>query len=111
MSNNPYTDETIKWLKATGWAPKSVETGSRFNRFDLLGFIDILAIKDGKMMGVQSTSWDQHNPHLKKIFGPRVKKNAIFWLSGGATALLISWKFVNNEWVHREQYLTLGDLT
>lgn len=111
MSKNPYTVETEKWLTANGFAHKHVEVGGFRKRFDVLGCIDKLAIKDGEMYGVQSTSWGEHTAHIKKIMKPKIKSNLIFWLSGGCHYLLISWKFVNSEWVHREQYLTLGDLT
>lgn len=55
---------------------------------DLFGGIDILAIRDGEILGVQATTHNNRSNHLSKLLSePRLLK----WLRAGAGLELWSW--------------------
>lgn len=62
-------------------------------RVDLFNIIDILAIKPGEILGVQSTSWAARQKHLVKLKSVEAE-NTKAWLESGAKLQLITWKKV-----------------
>lgn len=62
-------------------------------RQDCFGIIDLLAIKPGIILGVQSTSWHARKKHLEKLRNVEVK-NTRAWLEAGGRLQLITWKKV-----------------
>jgi carbonic anhydrase len=63
------TQRSLKHLRKLGYLAEVVEkTIPRvFIRKDLYGFIDILAIRDGEILGVQATSGDNVSKRVDKI--------------------------------------------
>jgi hypothetical protein len=64
------TARTLAKLREEGWTAQVVEKWNQFamKRIDLLGFIDIIAIKlDHPVLGVQATTGDHVADHIRKI--------------------------------------------
>jgi carbonic anhydrase len=63
------TQRTLKHLRAQGYVAQVVEKWLPVvkRRQDLFGFIDVLAIREGEVLGVQSTSGDNVSSRVKKI--------------------------------------------
>lgn len=63
------TARTLKKLRAEGWTAAVVERRNpgSFNTHDLFGFIDVLAIRGGETLAVQTTSASNVSSRLKKI--------------------------------------------
>lgn len=95
MKRIPYTQKTLKLLKDQGWECGIVERwipGANIRR-DLFNIIDIIACLDDRLVGVQSTSWGQRGPHLRKIHSEHGAATEM-WLKTGAELWLVSWKKV-----------------
>ena len=89
----PYTQKTLGLLKEMGFECGIVERwipGANIRR-DLFNIIDIVAMLDDLLIGVQSTSWQQRQPHLDKIYCEH-QKHAKAWCNTGNELWLISWK-------------------
>ena len=72
MENNLATSPTqlsLKKLKEDGYLVAITEHWNPFARIrqDLFGFIDLLAIKDGQVLAIQTTSKSNMNARVKKI--------------------------------------------
>lgn len=63
------TQRTLKHLRAAGYLAEVVEKWIPVvkQRKDLYGFIDVLAIRDGEVVGVQSTSSSNVAARVTKI--------------------------------------------
>lgn len=63
------TQRSLKQLRAEGWTAAVVEGWNPHAkvRQDLFGFIDILAIRDGETLAVQTTSGSHVSERVKKI--------------------------------------------
>lgn len=88
-----YTELTLRHLRSRGWRCQVVE---RFQfhsqrRVDLFGIIDIIAIRDGRIAGVQSTGWAGRRPHLLKLTETN-QSDLKECLDSGMEVYLISWK-------------------
>lgn len=86
----PYTQMTLKWLKKNGYECGIVEKWNQFSRrrIDLFNIIDIVAMKEGELVGVQSTSQGGKSSHYTTIIEePRSR----LWLSTGSKLLLLTW--------------------
>ena len=88
-----YTELTLKYLRDRGWKCQVVERYQWHakRRIDLFGIIDILAIQDGRIAGVQSTSQNGRRDHIVKILETECE-NLKDWLDSGAEFYLICWK-------------------
>ena len=90
MAKVPTTQLTLKNLRERGYTAEVVE---RFNSFtkhrkDFLNIIDIIAIKPGEILGVQTTTYKAASEHRKKIrLEPLLKE----WLSAGGKFELQQW--------------------
>lgn len=63
------TQRTLKHLRDAGYLAEVVERwipGANIRR-DLFGFVDVLAIRDGEVLGVQATSRDNVASRVSKI--------------------------------------------
>lgn len=63
------TARSLEWLRDNGWHAEVVERwipGANVRK-DLLGFIDVLAFKDGQVLAVQTTSTDNVSARVRKI--------------------------------------------
>lgn len=63
------TARTLAKLRKEGWFPWVVEKWipQARKRSDLFGFIDVLALRDGEVLAVQSTSGSNVSSRVKKI--------------------------------------------
>jgi hypothetical protein len=93
MSKKSPTSRTIEALKASGWTVEKVEYWLSFGgrggvRKDLLGGIDILAVRPGETLGVQATSKSNVSARVKKIAAePRLK----VWVEAGNALEVWGW--------------------
>jgi hypothetical protein len=105
----PYTQLTLKWLRREGFMCEVVERWVTFGpnpkaggppgiRRDLFNIIDIIAIKPGCILGVQSTSCGARDAHIHKI---QIEKaaNLTAWLESGAGLWLVSWEKPEHRWL------------
>lgn len=63
------TSRSLAYLRKNGYTAAVVERYNSFRKFktDLFGFIDIVAIRDGETVGVQSTSGPNVSSRIAKI--------------------------------------------
>lgn len=68
MANSP-TQRTLAALRAQGYTAEVVERFNHFARIrqDLFGFIDILAIRENEVLGVQACAGSSASARVKKI--------------------------------------------
>jgi len=85
------TELTIKFLKQRNLPYSKCEYWNPFSktRHDLFGFIDIVAIKDGKILGIQATSWGNMKARASKIIE---SPNSIPWLASGGDIQVWGWE-------------------
>lgn len=90
MATSP-TTRTLKALREKGYTCEVTERWCQFSkrRKDLFGFIDILAIKDGRIVGVQATSGDNTSSRVAKI---KTEPKAQAFLNAGGKILVIGWR-------------------
>lgn len=67
-------------------------------RKDLFGWIDLLAIRDGETLAVQTTSWSNMSSRVNKI----AESDTIDAVrKAGWTIWVIGWKKDKHRWVHK----------
>ena len=104
----PTTKKSLEKLRKEGYLCAIVENWNAFAhiRQDLFGFIDILAIKEREILGVQTTSKTNKQSHINKILQ---HKNFMPVKKSGIKIILHSWgKGKNGKriiWVCDEQEL------
>lgn len=113
MASTSPTVRSLKLLRENGYTAQVVE---RFNpyariRIDLFGFIDICAIKDGEIVGVQTTSASHLSARYKKILEI---PEAVIWLKANGRILLHGWgkkgaRGKRKLWQTKEVWMTLDD--
>lgn len=87
------TQRTLTMLREAGYTAWVTEHWNHFAKIrqDLFGFIDILAIRSGEILGVQATSapnvWARVRKILDSIYSP-------LWLSAGGKIKVVGWKQV-----------------
>ncbi len=87
------TSRTLEYIRSQGWEAEIVE---RFNRFagpfgqrkDLFNVIDIIALTDQGIMGIQSCG-QAFSEHDKKILNEPM---ALKWLEKGGKLQLVAWR-------------------
>lgn len=109
------TQRSLAHLKASGYCAQVVE---RFNpyakvRVDLFGFIDIVAIRDGEILGVQTTSRGNMSARVQKIL---LIPEAKIWLKAGGLIVVHGWALggavgKRKLWTLKEKNITLQDFT
>jgi hypothetical protein len=106
------TQRTLELLRSEGWLCTKIEYWNPWAkmRVDGFGWIDILAIQDGCIMGVQTTTSTNLAARLKKA-----KALAAFrhWLQAGGKAQFHGWKQSGNGrrlWQPRIVNVALEDL-
>lgn len=89
MADSP-TKRSLKKLREEGYLCQVVEHWNPFARVrqDLFGFIDIVAIKDGVTLGVQTTTRANINARVVKIR----------WLTAYPIVKASGWKVVCHGW-------------
>lgn len=89
MASSPAT-RTLKYFRDLGYSAQVVERWNPYARVrvDLFGFIDVVAIKDGEIIGVQTTSKGNITTRIKKILDiPEAK----VWLRSGGKIIVQGW--------------------
>lgn len=71
------------------WVPRPDLPGGG-KKLDLFGSFDLIAIKPGEIIAVQSTGTD-HSGHRRKLLGDR-RDEVRAWLQAGGRVQLISWR-------------------
>jgi len=89
------TSRTLEYIRSQGWEADKVEqfnpyAGKFGKRKDLFGIIDIIALTDKGIMGIQSCG-QSFAEHDKKICEEPL---ALKWLEKGGSLLLIGWRKV-----------------
>ena len=82
---------SVELLKQRGYIVQKVEYWNPFarRRIDLFGCIDIVAIKHGEILGVQTTSWANVSSRLNKI---HESKEMLMWVKAGGQIEVHGWK-------------------
>ena len=107
------TSRTLKHLRERGYEAQVVERWCSFSRrrIDLFNIVDIVAVKPGEIVGVQSTAHNLSNRLQKSIAEPKLRA----WLESGARFLIVDWrkrkKGKSVRWEPVEREVTLDDLT
>jgi len=89
------TQRTLAHYRDDGYLCEVVErwvrTAKGGNRKDLFGFIDLVAIADGVIVGIQATSTANVSARVKKIKTEK-RAEAIQWLEAGGKIHVVGWK-------------------
>jgi hypothetical protein len=102
MAKTPANQLSLKLMRARGYYAETVE---KYNPFikrsnDFAGFIDILCLGDGEIIGVQTTSRSHISTRLKKI---REHENLPIVLDSGMRVIVQGWaKNKSNRWEVKE---------
>lgn len=92
--------DSFTWVQVVEyWQHKAMK------RKDLFGVIDIVAIGEDKIIGVQCTTLDNHNARREKILRNRAMKD---WLKV-ASLWIISWGKRNGRWRPKIEMLSIKD--
>lgn len=91
------TQNSLDKLRKEGYTAEVVERWVPFanKRKDLFGFIDILAIKDEEVLGVQCTSYGNVSARVKKI--TEAETTGIV-RKAGIQIEVHGWRKVKNRW-------------
>lgn len=104
----------MKLLRERGFECGIVERFNSFTkqRFDLFGIIDLIAIKEHTIVGVQSCG-SAYSEHMKKMLA---SDKAIDWLEAGGELMLIGWRKIKKVrggkamvWKPREYHFKFDD--
>ena len=89
------TERTLKAFREMGFAVGIVERYINFTRqrIDLFGIIDIIAIRQGEIIGIQSCG-QAFSSHLKKMNESEYTEK---WLASGAGLQLWGWRKVKKK--------------
>lgn len=107
MAKTPANQLSLKLMRARGYYAETVE---KYNPFikrsnDFAGFIDILCLGDGEVIGVQTTSRTNISARIKKI---REHENLLVVLDSGIRVIVHGWaKNKSNRWEVREVEIKL----
>lgn len=92
------TQRSLKLLRAEGWRVAIVEHWNVWAhiRQDLFGCIDLLALKDGSTLAVQTTTSDHYAERVKKVQAADAYQDMI---DAGWTVVVHGWvKRANGRW-------------
>jgi hypothetical protein len=89
-----YTQLTLRKLRDEGCVVDKVEKFNAYagpfgRREDLFGFIDIIALRPGRIVGIQSTGPSGHADHKRKICACPYARD---WIEAGGLIELWSWR-------------------
>ena len=101
MATSP-TQLSLKLMKERGYKCEITERWNPFARIrqDLFGFIDVLCLGDGEIIGVQTTTANNMSARVKKI---REHDNLLPALDSGMRVLVHGWqKNKSNRWEVKE---------
>lgn len=92
------TGRTLMRLRSQGYIAEKVEqtVPHTFIKRDLLGFIDIIAVGKGHILGVQATSGSNLTSRIRKI-ETECREKARRWLSAGGLIEVWGWRTLKQE--------------
>jgi hypothetical protein len=98
------TQLSLKMMREQGYYAEVVERYNSFTRKrnDLCGFIDILCLRPGEVVGVQTTSNSHVSDRYKKI---REHENFKKVTDAGIKVVVHGWEKKNNRWKCREVFV------
>jgi carbonic anhydrase len=97
MASSP-TQLSLKKLRDEGWLAEVVERfvpGANIRK-DLWGWTDIVALKDGETLAVQTTSYSNMSARVNKIAESETVAEV---RKAGWSIHVHGWKKINNRWV------------
>jgi hypothetical protein len=99
------TQLSLKMMREQGYYAEVVERYNSFTRKrnDLFGFVDVLCLKPGEVVGVQTTSYSNLSARIKKI---REHEHFKIVTDSGIKVVAHGWQKVNNRWKCREVFVT-----
>ena len=110
------TQRTMSWLREQGYTVGTVERyihpGSfvgHGHRRDLFGCIDLIAIRPGRVLAVQSTGTDWAG-HWQKLTVGGGRDGVARWLETGQPMILIGWRKLKAGWQPRVHWFAEEDL-
>lgn len=91
------TELSIRWLKNNDYVSQNVEQYNQFafKRKDLFGFIDIVAIKPGIILAVQTTTRANMRSRWRKIDSLAESRT---WLAAGGRIVVHGWYKDGQRW-------------
>lgn len=100
MATSP-TQLSLKLMKERGYKCEITEKWNQFARIrqDLFGFIDVLCLGDGEVIGVQTTSYSNMSARVKKI---REHENFAKVNAAGIRVIVHGWHKKGARWEVRE---------
>lgn len=91
------TQRSLKYMRDQGYYAEVVERYNSFTkrRNDFAGFIDILCLGDGEVIGVQTTSYSNMSARVNKI-----KESELFptVVKAGIKVTVHGWRKVGARW-------------
>lgn len=98
------TQLSLKMMRDQGYYAEVVERYNSFTRKrnDLFGFVDVLCLRPGEVVGVQTTSYSNISARIKKI---REHENFKTVCDAGIRVVCHGWHKVNNRWKVREVWI------
>jgi hypothetical protein len=113
----PFTARALAECRKRGWTAGVVERRIQFPKpqgttIDLFGVIDVIAIADGRIIGIQVTSGSNHDSRKDKILA---ESRALEWIERGRGHLeLWSWskrgdRGARKRWTLRVEAFTVED--
>ena len=109
------TQRTLAYLRQQGAQAAIVEHWNSFvgRKFDLFGWIDVLAVVDGKFIGIQTTTQSNAAARVDKARG---NKALVAWLEADGILVVHCWakrgaRGKRKLWSLKEQFLSYEDLT
>ncbi len=96
------TQRSLKHLRDQGYTVAVVEHWNPFAKIrqDLFGFIDLLALKDGITLAVQTTSYSNMSARIRKI---AEHENLRIVRDAGWLIHVHGWRKVGNRWQVNER--------
>lgn len=110
-----YSGKTRDWLRKEGFRVGTCEHWNSFvgKRFDLFGFIDLMAIRSKEIIGVQASSASGHSARRNKILA---SDDALAWLEAGGKIWIITWRKTTlkrdgkaQRWIPRIEEITIDN--
>jgi len=93
MAKVSNTSRTLEYIREQGWTADNVEqfnpyAGKFGHRKDCFGVLDIIALGEGNIIGIQSCgqSFAEHNRKILET------PDALKWLKCGGRLILIAWR-------------------
>lgn len=95
------TERSLKLMRSKGYYAEVVEKWNAFTkrRHDLFGFVDILCLGDGEVVGVQTTTSSNVASRLQKILS---HENVAAVRRAGIRIVIHGWRKKGGRWECRE---------